>query len=257
MIFVDTHSHIFSKEFNHDRDEAVKRAKYQGVEYMVLPNIDSTSVEPLLNVCSANKGYCFPAMGLHPTSVKDDFHKELKIVEQNLTENKYIAVGEIGIDLYWDKKYIQEQRVAFRKQLKLAKEHQLPVIIHSRNSFDEIFEIVEQENSSQLKGVFHSFTGNHEQYRTIIGFGGFLVGIGGVVTYKHAGVDKVVKDMDLNHIVLETDSPYLSPAPHRGKRNESANLIYIAKRIAHLQDVSLEQVAEVTTQNAIDLFQIK
>ncbi len=257
MIFVDTHSHIFSKEFNHDRDEAVKRAKYQGVEYMVLPNIDSTSVEPLLNVCSANKGYCFPAMGLHPTSVKDDFHKELKMVEQNLAENKYIAVGEIGIDLYWDKKYIQEQRVAFRKQLKLAKEHQLPVIIHSRNSFDEIFEIVEQENSSQLKGVFHSFTGNHEQYRTIIGFGGFLVGIGGVVTYKHAGVDKVVKDMDLNHIVLETDSPYLSPAPHRGKRNESANLIYIAKRIAHLQDVSLEQVAEVTTQNAIDLFQIK
>ncbi|MFO8020844.1 MAG: TatD family hydrolase, partial [Perlabentimonas sp.] len=170
---------------------------------------------------------------------------------------RFYAVGEIGIDLYWDKTFIEEQKSAFRQQLKLAKKLKLPVIIHARNSFDEIFEIVEQENDHNLRGVFHSFTGTVDQYKTIVGFEGFLLGVGGVVTYKHAGVDKVVKEIDLNHILLETDSPYLSPVPHRGKRNESANLIHIAQRIAHLQDVSLERVAEVTSDNALNLFQIQ
>lgn len=257
MFFVDTHSHIFSKEFNHDRDNVIARAKSQGVKYMVLPNIDSASIEPLLNVSSSYKGFCFPAMGLHPTSVKENFEKELHVVEKYLREKRFYAVGEIGIDLYWDKTFIEEQKSAFRQQLKLAKELKLPVIIHARNSFDEIFEIVEQENDHNLRGVFHSFTGTVDQYKTIVGFEGFLLGIGGVVTYKHAGVDKVVKEIDLNHILLETDSPYLSPVPHRGKRNESANLIHIAQRIAHLQDVSLERVAEVTSDNALNLFQIQ
>lgn len=257
MFFVDTHAHIFSKEFNHDRDNVIVRAKSQGVKYMVLPNIDSASIEPLLNVCSSYKGFCFPAMGLHPTSVKENFEKELHVVEKHLREKRFYAVGEIGIDLYWDKTFIEEQKSAFRQQLKLAKELKLPVIIHARNSFDEIFEIVEQENDQNLRGVFHSFTGTIDQYKTIVGFEGFLLGIGGVVTYKHAGVDKVVKEMDLNHILLETDSPYLSPVPHRGKRNESANLIHIAQRIAHLQDVSLKRVAEVTSDNALNLFQIQ
>lgn len=257
MFFVDTHAHIFSKEFNHDRDNVIVRAKSQGVKYMVLPNIDSASIEPLLNVSSSYKGFCFPAMGLHPTSVKENFEKELHVVEKYLREKRFYAVGEIGIDLYWDKTFIEEQKSAFCQQLKLAKELKLPVIIHARNSFDEIFEIVEQENDHNLRGVFHSFTGTVDQYKTIVGFEGFLLGIGGVVTYKHAGVDKVVKEIDLNHILLETDSPYLSPVPHRGKRNESANLIHIAQRIAHLQDVSLERVAEVTSDNALNLFQIQ
>lgn len=254
--FVDTHTHIFSSEFDHDRPQAIQRAKVSGVQSMVLPNIDSNSVDALLKTTSENPNFCFPAMGLHPTSVMSNFEDELNLVEKYLDEHKFIAIGEIGIDLYWDKTFLEEQRVAFRHQLKLAKKHKLPVIIHSRNSFPEIFEIVDQENNNELRGVFHSFTGSLNDYFHIAEYGGFMVGIGGVVTYKNGGVDKVVEKIDVNHIVLETDSPYLSPVPLRGKRNESANLSIIAHKVADIKGLTIEQIAKATTSNANSLFSI-
>lgn len=252
--FVDTHTHIFSSEFDHDRDQAINRAKQIGVKRMILPNIDSSSIDSLLKVANDYPNYCFPTMGLHPTSVKADFERELMVVEKYLTDSAFYGVGEIGIDLYWDKTFLREQQEAFRYQLKLAKKFMIPVIIHSRNSFPEIFEIVDQENCDDLTGVFHSFTGTIHDYKKIVEYNGFMVGIGGVVTYKNGGVDKVVKEMDINHIVLETDSPYLSPVPHRGKRNESSNIAHIASKIAEIKDISIEEVASVTTRNANTLF---
>lgn len=257
MHFVDTHSHLFSAEFNHDRSEVIDRAKAAGVKYVVLPNVDSSTIESMLSTAQQYPHFCFPAMGIHPTSVKDNFEDELAIVENYLRTQKFYAVGEIGIDLYWDKTHLEEQKVAFRRQLKLAKELSLPVIIHSRNSFEEIFKIVDVENDSNLRGVFHSFTGTLEQYNHIKSYGGFFVGIGGVVTYKHGGVDKVVGYMDTKNILLETDSPYLSPVPHRGKRNESANIVPVAHKVAELLSLSIDEVAEITSKNAHSLFSIE
>ena len=254
MHFIDTHTHIFASEFNHDRKQAIERAKSVGVKYMVMPNIDSSSIDSLLKVSAEYENFCLPTMGLHPTSVKNNFEQELSVVESHLINSKFYGVGEIGIDLYWDKTHFEEQKVAFRYQLKLAKKLELPVIIHSRNSFAEIFEIVDQENNSDLRGVFHSFTGTLSDYNHIVNYGGFMVGIGGVVTYKNGGVDKILKSMNLDHILLETDSPYLSPVPQRGKRNESANIIFIAKRVAEILEIDIEQVADVTTKNANSLF---
>ncbi len=256
MKFIDTHTHIFSEEFNSDRKESIARAKEAGIQCMVMPNIDGSSIASLLAVASEFPGYCFPLMGLHPTSVKENFEKELDIVEKEFSIKKYYGVGEIGIDLYWDKTHVEQQKVAFRHQLRLAKKLQLPVVIHSRNSFDEILEIVDSEIDSSLSGVFHSFTGTLENYEHIVKYNSFMVGIGGVVTYKNGGVDKVLANMDINKIVLETDSPYLSPVPMRGKRNESANIVFIAKKIAEVLNVSVEEVASSTTSNALKLFDL-
>ncbi|MDD2197906.1 MAG: TatD family hydrolase [Bacteroidales bacterium] len=256
MQLIDTHSHLFTEEFNQDRSQAIDRAKDAGVSGIVLPNINCDSIQSLLDTAIDNEGYCFPCIGLHPTSVKANYRDELRCIEEEFEKNKYYAIGEIGIDLYWDKTFINEQVDVFRHQLKLAKEHDLPVIIHSRNSFNEIFSVVDQEIDKNLRGVFHSFTGGINEYNHIMGYKSFYVGIGGVVTFKNGGVDKVVQNMDLNRIVLETDSPYLSPAPHRGKRNESANLPVIAQKIAGLLQVPVEQVARITTQNAKELFGI-
>jgi len=253
---IDTHSHIFTEEFNHDRPKVIAKAKGEAVVGMVLPNIDCNSISALQNTTNANKGYCYPCVGLHPTSVKANFKSELKCIEAELTKNKYYAIGEIGIDLYWDKAFIEEQTEAFRYQLQLAKKYSLPVIIHSRNSFNEIFSVVDEEIDDGLKGVFHSFAGGIEEYNHIMHYKTFYVGIGGVVTFKNGGIDKVVKDMDLSRILLETDSPYLSPAPHRGKRNEPANLPIIAQKVADVLELPLDYVARVTTQNAIELFSI-
>lgn len=256
MKLFDSHTHIFSDDFNHDRHESVARAKAIGVKGMILPNIDRQSIDALIKTAEQFPNYCFPCMGLHPTSVKENFADELQIVEEWFAKYKFYAVGEIGIDLYWDKTYIAQQMEAFRIQLQLAKRLGLPVIIHTRNSFDEVLSIVDQENDDRLRGVFHSFSGNIENYNHIIGYGGFMIGVGGVVTYKHGGVDKLVGQMDLNHIVLETDSPYLSPVPQRGKRNESANLAYTLHRVAELLDIPAETVADTTTRNASKLFSI-
>ena len=243
-------------DFDGDRLKVISRAKESGVRMMVLPNIDSSSVDALLGVANLHKGYCIPLMGLHPTSVKENFEDEVALVEKLLVEHKFYGVGEIGIDLYWDKTFLDQQKVAFRHQLKLAKKYTIPVVIHSRNSFDEILEIVDQEIDSTLKGVFHSFSGTLSNYHHIMDYQTFKIGIGGVVTYKHGGVDKVVEHMDLQSIVLETDSPYLSPVPLRGKRNESANIVLIAQRVAEILNLEVEEVARVTTENAISLFSL-
>lgn len=256
MVLIDSHSHLFAEEFDHDRSTVIERAAAAGIKYHILPNIDSGSTPKLLNVSELCKGTCFPLMGLHPTSVNQSFEKELLHVDEMLGKHHFYGIGEIGIDLYWDKTYIEQQRVAFRHQLQLAKRLKLPVVIHSRNAFEEIFEIVDQENSPDLRGVFHSFTGNIDQYKHIMGYKGFKVGVGGIVTYKHGGVDRVVEHMDIHSIVLETDSPYLSPVPERGQRNESYNLIYIAHRVAEIQGIPFDAVARQTTRNAADLFGI-
>lgn len=256
LTFVDTHTHIFVDEFNGDRHQVIERARQAGVRLMVMPNIDSKSVDSLLHTANQYKGYCIPLMGLHPTSVKDDYEQELEVVEKSFKQNAFYGVGEIGIDLYWDKTFIEQQKVAFRHQLKLAKRMGLPVVIHSRNSFDEILEIVDQEMDSTLKGVFHSFSGTLAHYQHIVHYKSFMVGIGGVVTYKNGGVDKIVEHMDINHILLETDSPYLSPVPVRGKRNESSNIVYVAQRVAELLGVDLKDVADITTKNALALFSL-
>lgn len=256
LTFVDTHTHIFVDEFNGDRHQVIERARQAGVRLMVMPNIDSKSVDSLLHTSNQYKGYCIPLMGLHPTSVKDDYENELEVVEKTLKQKAFYGVGEIGIDLYWDKTFIEQQKVAFRHQLKLAKRMGLPVVIHSRNSFDEILEIVDQEMDSTLKGVFHSFSGTLAHYQHIARYKSFMVGIGGVVTYKNGGVDKIVEHMDINHILLETDSPYLSPVPVRGKRNESSNIVYIAQRISELLHVDIKDVADITTKSALTLFSL-
>jgi len=257
MIFVDSHSHIFDKDFDSDRLEVIKRASEQGVKYHVLPNIDSTYSDRVLEVARDYKGICFPLIGLHPTSVSENYEAELLHVDNMLKKEKYYGIGEIGIDLYWDKTYLEQQKIAFRHQLKLAKKNGLPVVIHSRNSFDEIFEIVDQENDSSLRGVFHAFTGTFEQYQRIIEYGGFKVGIGGIVTYKNGGLDKVVTKMNLSDIILETDSPYLTPVPKRGQRNEGQNIILIAQKISEILGLPLEEIAKVTTVNSLELFKIE
>lgn len=256
MQLIDSHTHIFADEFNHDRSEVIQRAKDAGVIAMVMPNINGQSVDSLLSVTKQYPNYCFPCMGLHPTSVKGNFENELASVQSWLEKEKFYAVGEIGIDLYWDRTFLEQQKEAFRQQLKLAKKFRLPVVIHARNSFNEIFEIVDNENDETLSGVFHSFSGSLADYKHIMNYGNFLVGIGGIVTYKNGGVDKVLQDIDLAKVILETDSPYLSPVPQRGKRNESTNLVFIADKIAEIKGISVQNVASITTANAVKLFSL-
>lgn len=257
MILVDSHSHIFAKDFDFDRKAVINQAAELGIKYHILPNIDSTTSKKLIEVSEAFQNVCFPLIGIHPTSIGKNFADELAHVEEMLKCYKFYGIGEIGVDLYWDRTHIEQQKIAFRHQLKLAKLLGLPVVIHSRNSFDEIFEIVDQENDSTLRGVFHSFTGTYDHYLHILEYGGFKVGIGGIVTYKNGGVDVIVEKMDLSTIILETDSPYLSPIPKRGQRNESQNLIFTAQKVSEIKGLSLDEVAEITTKNALELFNIK
>ncbi|HPW27236.1 MAG TPA: TatD family hydrolase [Tenuifilaceae bacterium] len=255
MLLVDSHSHIFAEDFDYDREVVLDRAAQAGVKYHVLPNIDSTSVPRLLETAD-RYSQCFPLMGLHPTSVNRNFSKELEVVGSYLSIRKFWGIGEIGIDLYWDKTFVEEQKVAFRHQVQLAKKLGLPVAIHARNSFQEIFSILDEEADSTLSGVFHSFTGTLEDYRHILDYQTFMVGIGGVVTFKNGGVDRVLPHINIEKIVLETDSPYLSPAPARGKRNESFNLTFIAQRVAGILEMPVHEVASLTSANAIELFNL-
>lgn len=254
MILIDTHTHLFSEEFNTDRTEAVQRALSAGVKKFFLPNIDSTSVPAMLALEKKFGENCFAMMGLHPCSVNETYEKELAIVEDWLSKRKFSALGEIGMDYHWDRTFIPQQKNAFAKQIDLAKKYNLPIVIHQRECFDEIFEIVQSKNNKNLQGIFHCFTGNSEQAEKIISLGGFKMGIGGVVTYKNSGVGEVLKHVDLKHIVLETDSPYLPPVPHRGKRNESAYIIFIAQKIADIKGVPVETIADITTRNAEEIF---
>ena len=252
-MFVDTHSHIYSEEFSSDRNEVIANALRSGVNKIILPNIDSSSIKPLLDLANSRPTLFIPLIGLHPTSIKEDFRKELEIMEYWFNKRKFAGIGEIGIDLYWDKTFINEQIEAFRIQIGWAKKAGIPIVIHVRESFPEVLEVIRQEKEESLQGVFHSFTGNVEQAAEVIDLG-FKIGVGGIVTFKNSGLDEVVKKISLKHIVIETDAPWLAPVPYRGKRNETAYISFVADKIASLHGISLEEVGKITTQNAKQLF---
>lgn len=254
-MLIDTHSHIYSEDFNDDIDEVLQNAYNNDVKKIVLPNVDMGTIKRLLDLSNSYPHICYPLMGLHPTSVSADFREELTAVDYWLDKQKFYGIGEIGIDLYWDTTYLKQQQEAFRHQIKLAKSMQLPIVIHVRESFKEVYEIVRQEQDGTLKGIFHCFSGDDEAARKIIDVG-FLMGIGGVVTFKKSNLDKVLEKIDLKHLVLETDAPYLSPEPKRGRRNESSYLVYIAQKVADIYQTTLKEVADITTGNARQLFGI-
>lgn len=251
---IDTHSHIYSEEFDTDRAETIQRAKEAGISHIILPNCDSGTLPGMLAMEAEYPGYCHAAIGLHPTSVKADYEKELDLVKSELERREFIAIGEIGIDFYWDKTYYKEQVIAFQKQIEWGLEYKLPVIIHVRDSFRETMDALAPYKGSALKGVFHSFIGTLEEAQEIIAFGGFKLGINGIVTFKNSGLAAVVEQIELQHILLETDSPYLTPTPHRGKRNESAYVQIVANKLAGVYNCSLSQIDEQTTHNAQSLF---
>jgi len=255
-MLIDTHSHIYSEEFDADRSEVILRAKEAGIQQIILPNCDSSTLQPMLDLEATYPDYCYAAIGLHPTSVKEDYETELALVKSELQRRSYIAVGEIGIDLYWDKTFLAQQTKAFQQQIDWALEYKLPVIIHTRDSFLETMDALAPYKNSDLKGVFHSFTGSIEQAQEIINFGGFLLGINGIVTFKNSGLAAVVSQIDLKHILLETDAPYLTPTPHRGKRNESSYVQLVASKLAEVYNCSAETIDQQTTRNAKNLFAI-
>lgn len=255
MKLIDSHSHLFLEEFADDLPQVMRRAREAGVTHIFLPNIDSTTIEPMLRVCSEYKGYCFPMIGLHPTSVNADYEKELERVAKELSSpNEYVAIGEIGMDLYWDKTFQKEQERALDSQIRWALEYGLPAVIHCREAFDCIYKVLDPYKKTSLKGIFHSFTGTEEEAGRIMEFPDFLVGINGVVTFKKSALPEVLKNIPLARVVLETDSPYLTPVPNRGKRNESAYVKDTLIKISEIYGEAPEKVAQVTSENALKVF---
>ena len=255
MRLIDTHSHLFLEEFSEDLPQVIERARSAGITHIFMPNIDSTTIDSMLSVCNAYKDYCFPMIGLHPTSVNADYEKELEIVARELKSfNKYIAIGEIGMDLYWDKTFLKEQQIALDKQINWALEYDLPVVIHCRDAFDYIYTVLEPYKNTSLKGIFHSFTGTDDEAARILEFSGFLIGINGVVTFKKSHLPEVLTKIPLEKIVLETDSPYLTPVPNRSKRNESAYVKDTLMKISEIYRMSPETVGSVTSENALKVF---
>ena len=256
MKIVDTHTHLYLDKFKEDIDKVITRAKENGVSKFIFPAIDSSHSENMHNLKNRYPENIYLMTGLHPTDVKENYKEELEFVKNSLKKYDYVAVGEIGIDLYWDKSFLKQQQEAFRFQIKLAIKNDLPIVIHCREAFNEIFEILNEENCENLRGVFHCFTGDLNQAKKAISLG-FLLGIGGVVTFKNAGVDKFLNQIDLKHIVLETDAPYLAPVPFRGKRNESSYIIYVVEKLSELYKIPKEEIASVTTNNAKKMFSLK
>lgn len=257
MIFVDTHTHLYLEEFDNDRENVVRNALQKGVNYFFLPNIDSRSIDGMMDLSGKFPDHCFPMMGLHPTSVKANYREELAIVEGHLSspEKRFSAIGEIGIDLYWSREFEDNQLSAFGFQLDLAVKYNLPVVIHTRNSFEQAVNVIEEKKSPEIRGIFHCFGGSLKQAEKAIDLG-FLLGIGGIITYKNSGLQEVVEKVGLEHMVLETDAPFLSPVPYRGQRNESGYIPLIAQKIAEIKKTDLSEVAEKTTKNAFKLFNI-
>lgn len=255
MQLIDTHTHLYLPEFDSDRDKAVIRAIGSGVEKMLLPNIDIDSVNRMMSATARYPGICYPMLGLHPTSVKADYISQLDSLESIFLKHKFIAIGEIGIDLYWDKTFLKEQLIAFRRQIAFALEKSLPVVIHSRESFTEVFSVLDEFEGKGLKGVLHAFTGSVRDAEKAIGMG-LKLGIGGVVTFKNSGLEKVVKETGPENLILETDSPYLAPVPYRGKRNESLYICIINKKLAEIFGMSEEEVASITYANSTGLFKL-
>jgi TatD DNase family protein len=255
MMITDTHTHLYSEAFDEDRAEMIKRAIDAKVKRFFIPAIDSTYTQAMYQLEHDFPNHMFLMMGLHPTHVKENYKDELAHVEAQLALRPFYAIGEIGIDLYWDQATLDIQIEAFRYQIQLAKKHKLPIVIHCREAFDEIFEVLEQEKSDDLYGIFHCFTGTIEQAQKAISYN-MKLGIGGVVTFKNGKIDQFINQIDIKHIVLETDSPYLAPKPYRGKRNESTYINKVLEKLAELYDISEEELAEITTKNSKDVFGI-
>ncbi|HAL82582.1 MAG TPA: hydrolase TatD [Mucilaginibacter sp.] len=253
MLLTDTHTHLYYETDNAKRVELIKRCSDNGINRLFLPNVDASSIPLVFSLVKSFPEICFPMLGLHPCSVKEGWEKELNVIKSAADQQKIVAIGEIGIDLYWDKTTLPEQILAFKQQIAWAKSLKLPIVIHCRDAFNEVFEVLQSEQDENLRGIFHCFSGTLEQAEKVISLG-FYLGIGGVVTYKNAGLDKVVAQIALNHLVLETDSPYLTPVPYRGKPNESSYLIYVAQKVAELQQTDLETVAGITTANSRLIF---
>ena len=255
MRLIDTHSHLFLEEFSEDLPQVIERARSAGITHIFMPNIDSTTIDSMLSVCNTYNDDCFPMIGLHPTSVNADYEKELEIVARELKSfNKYIAIGEVGMDLYWDKTFLKEQQIVLDKQINWALEYDLPVVIHCRDAFGYIYNVLEPYKNTSLKGVFHSFTGTDDEAARILEFSGFLIGINGVVTFKKSRLPEVLTKIPLEKIVLETDSPYLTPVPNRGKRNESAYVKDTLMKVSEIYGMSPEAVGDVTSENALKVF---
>ena len=253
MEFVDTHTHIYGEQFEEDIEDVIARAKEKGVTRLYMPNIDTGSIDAMLSLEARFPDVCIPMMGLHPTSVKGDYEKELSVVEEYLKKRSFVAMGEIGIDLYWDKTFFEQQKKAFVRQINWAKDLDIPIVIHSRDSIPQIIKILKEEKDAKLRGVFHCFTGNAKEAEEIVGLG-FKLGIGGVLTFKNSKLYKSLVNVPLEEIVLETDAPYLAPHPFRGERNESSYIPIIAKKLAAIKEVSVEEVAKVTTVNSLKVF---
>jgi TatD DNase family protein len=255
MHFIDTHTHLYLPEFDEDRDEAVARAVSNGVRKMLMPNIDIHSAGIMLKTEERYEGICYSMIGLHPTSVKEDYLTQLDVLEGLYNKHKFIAIGEIGIDLYWDKTFISEQIIAFRSQIAFAVNKGLPVVIHSRDSFPEVFSVLDEFAGQKLSGVLHAFSGNADDAKRAVSMG-FRLGIGGIVTFKNGGLDKVLQSVGPEDIILETDSPYLAPSPYRGKRNESSYICIINKKIADIYGIKEEDAAVITYGNSVTLFNL-
>ena len=253
MNIIDTHTHLYLKQFNEDIDLVIKRSKEIGVKKFIFPAIDSSHFDSMHSLKNKYPESIYLMTGLHPTDVKENYKDELEFVVNSLKKYDYVAIGEIGIDLYWDKSFLNQQQEAFRFQIRLAVKNDLPIVIHCREAFDEIFEILDKENCDKLRGVFHCFTGTLDQAQRAIDLG-FVLGIGGVLTFKNVGIDKFLNQIDLKHIVLETDSPYLAPVPYRGKRNESSYIIYVIEKLSEIYGLSKEDIADITTKNAEKVF---
>ena len=253
MFLIDTHAHLYDEVFDGDRQLMLQRAKAVGVSAIVLPNVDSQSMGLLKNLVDAYPELCFPAAGLHPCSVNKNFREELTKVEQELASKKYFAVGETGLDFYWDTTFAEEQKISFRVQIEWASAMNLPLIIHTRNSFDSAYEII-AEYKGLVGGIFHCFSGSVEDAQKIISLGGFKMGIGGSVTYKNSTLPHVISEIPLEHLVLETDAPYLPPVPHRGKRNETSYIAIVGQKLAEIKSVSFDEIVRQTTLNAREIF---
>lgn len=253
-MLIDTHTHLYLKQFEEDREEVINRAREEGVKRFYLPNIDSNSIPDMLKLEADYPGTCFAMMGLHPCSVKENYKEELTIVKEWIDKRAFCAIGEIGMDLYWDKTFIDQQVEAFKIQIEWAIEKDIPIVIHSRESTKEIIEILRAVKHEKLRGIFHCFGGSVEEANAIFDLG-FHIGIGGVLTFKKSGLDHTMAALPLDRVVLETDSPYLTPSPFRGKRNESAYVKLVAEKLAAVKEMSLEEIMEITTQNAISIFE--
>lgn len=254
-MFVDSHTHLYLDAFREDRDQMIQRAIEAGVKRMLLPNIDSSTVRAMFSLTESFPGHCFPMMGLHPTSVKENFEEELRIIESHLDREDILAIGETGIDLYWDKSFLKQQEEAFQTQIRWAMTLELPLVVHARNSFPEIFRILEKAGGPGLGGVFHSFTGTAEDLKRALAFG-FMIGINGIVTFKNSNLAELVQAIPIDKLLLETDAPFLAPHPHRGRRNESSYIPDIAAKVAEIHNLSIEELASITTRNAEQLFRL-